>query len=435
MPISSSIVCLQRALKVFLCMNKFIRTAGMLSLGAASLSIQGIATASEGGVKPWSVGASLRGFYDDNIYTRPNGPAKIDSFGFEISPRVSYAAKFDATSVSLSYAYSAKYYDTSKADNAWDQGHSVNASLQHEFNQRLSLSASDAFAITREPQELFSGLVYRTQGNNLNNQAQISLAYEISPLWSVVIGYHNGYYDYDNVVYKAALNRIEHLPSLNLRYQIAPLTVGVLGYQYGSVVHDGNLTLSGVPGSLSASARDNTSHYFFGGLDHTFSPDLSGAVRAGAQITKYDYNGPAGVRYGETSPYADANLKYGFAPGSSFQIGVRHQRNATDVTLNFSGDIVQDQESTGVYGTLRHQITGKLGAHLTAQYQDSQFHGGGPTIDGKSETFFTIGGGLDYQISANLSAEASYSYDDLTSNLLARGYTRNRVFLGIRASY
>jgi opacity protein-like surface antigen len=428
MPISSSIVCLHRALKVFLCMNKFIRTAGMLSVGAASLSLQGIATASEGGVKPWSVGASLRGFYDDNIYTRPSGAAKVDSFGFEVSPTLSYAAKFDATSVNLSYAYSAKYYDTSKADNAWDQGHVVNAGLQHAFNERLSLTASDAFAVTREPQELFSGLVFRTQGNNLNNQAQASLSYQISPLWSAVVGYHNGYYNYDNVVYKAALNRIEHLPSLNLRYQIAPLTVGVLGYQYGLVNYDEALfTVAG-----KGVKRDNASHYFFGGLDHTFSPDLTGAVRAGAQITKYDYNA---FGYNQTSPYADANLKYAYAPGSSFQIGVRHQRNATDIDLNFAGNIVQDQESTGVYGVLRHQLTGKLGAHLNAQYQDSKFHGGGATIDGKGETFFTIGGGLDYQISANLSAEASYSYDDLSSNLLSRGYTRNRVFLGIRASY
>ncbi len=410
-------------------MNKFIRTAGMLSVGAASLSLQGVATASEGGSKPWTIGASLRGFYDDNIYTRPAGPAKVDSFGFEVSPSLSYATHFEATTVSLSYAYSAKYYGTSKAQNNWDQGHAVSAALDHKFNEKLSLAASDSFSVTREPQEIFSGLFFRTEGNNLNNQGNISLSYTIDPKWSVVVGYHNGYYDYENAAFKAALNRVEHLPSLNLRYQLAPTTVGVLGYQYGSVVHDGGLFLAS---GLRASARDNTSHYFFGGLDHTFSPELTGAVRGGAQITKYDYNA---FGYNQTSPYVDANLKYGYAPGSSVQVGVRHQRNATDVDLNFAGNIVQDQESTGVYGVIRHQITGKLGAHASAQYQDSQFHGGGATIDGKSETFFTVSGGLDYQITANLSAEASYSYDDLSSNLLARGYSRNRVFLGIRASY
>ncbi len=412
-------------------MNKLIRAAGMLSVGAASLSIQGVATAAEGGTKPWSIGASLRGFYDDNIYTRPSGAAKVDSFGFEISPNIAYSARFEATTVSFAYAYSARYYDTSKAVNHWDQGHVLSASIQHDFNERLSLTASDNFSITREPQEIFSGLYFRTEGNNINNQANIGLSYQLSPKWSAVIGYHNGYYDYDSLAYKAALNRMEHLPSLNLRYQLAPTTVGILGYQYGTVVHDGNLLL---PGGLPASARDNTSHYFFAGLDHSFSPDLSGAIRGGAQITKYNYNG-GGVNYGETSPYLDANLKYSYAPGSSLQIGVRHQRNATDVDLNFAGNIVQDQESTGVYGTLRHAFTGKLGGHVTAQYQNSEFHGGGPGIDGKAESFFSIGGGLDYMISKNLSAEASYNYDDLTSGLLARGYSRNRVFLGIRATY
>ena len=65
-------------------MNKLIRAAGMLSLGTASLAVQTFVCAADDG-KSWNISAALRGFYDDNIYTRPNGPDKLDSFGFEIS--------------------------------------------------------------------------------------------------------------------------------------------------------------------------------------------------------------------------------------------------------------------------------------------------------------------------------------------------------------
>lgn len=59
--------------------------------------------------KPWSVAASLRGFYDDNINL---SPTKVDSFGIEISPSVDFGLAGEQTSFNLGYQLNAKWYDT-----------------------------------------------------------------------------------------------------------------------------------------------------------------------------------------------------------------------------------------------------------------------------------------------------------------------------------
>ncbi len=47
----------------------------------------------------------------------------------------------------------------------------------------------------------------------------------------------------------------------------------------------------------------------------------------------------------------------------------------------------------------------------------------------------SIGLTLNYQINAYLSAEAAYYYDRLSSKIDLRDYDRNRVFVGVRATY
>ena len=42
---------------------------------------------------------------------------------------------------------------------------------------------------------------------------------------------------------------------------------------------------------------------------------------------------------------------------------------------------------------------------------------------------------LTYEINRFLAAEAGYNYDRLDSDLSFRSFTRNRVYVGLRASY
>src|SRR3954447_11439376 len=170
-------------------MKKIVASVGLLALGASGLHA---ATAADGltaeSAKPWSVAATLRGVYDDNINTAPSGPGKQDSFGFEVSPSLALSWSVPQTIVSFSYLYSLKYYDEKPAGNAehYDQIHTFNALLQHSFNERYQVKAQDSFVIGQEPDLLRSGNAFSTfqriPGNNIRNYGDISLDGQLTPL-------------------------------------------------------------------------------------------------------------------------------------------------------------------------------------------------------------------------------------------------------------
>jgi hypothetical protein len=74
----------------------------------------------------------------------------------------------------------------------------------------------------------------------------------------------------------------------------------------------------------------------------------------------------------------------------------------------------------------------KLTANVTGQFQNSDYQGG--LYDGQSEQFLLAGVNLNYAFDKYLSAEVGYNFDELFSDL-DRGFSRNRVYIGLRASY
>lgn len=407
-------------------MKKLIKAAGLLTAGAA------ISTAAfaEG---PYTLSAGLRGFYDDNIFTGNNkvdidgdglaDQRKQSSFGFEVTPGVRFSFPLDNTTISAGYTYGLRYYED-RPGRSYDQFHLADIQVNHAFNERYKVSIFDNLAIAQEPEQVGgspgapNSQLLRAEGSNLRNTAGFDFTAAIAPQWSAVLGYRNSYYNYDAQQFGDFLDRVEHLPSLGLRYQLSPKTVTSLNYQYG----DNNYK--------TANERDSTSHYFFAGVDHSFTARLVGAIRAGAQFIEWD-NAQGGQRGDATNPYIDANLTYSYADGSTAQLGVRHGRNATDLVG------VLDQQSTLVYGSINHQITARLRASLVGQYQNAEFVGvtDGQGADGSSENYVSLGFTLNYKINAYLSAEAAYYFDRLSSKIDLRDYDRNRVFVGVRATY
>ncbi|MEY3276598.1 MAG: hypothetical protein RL153_1866 [Verrucomicrobiota bacterium] len=59
----------------------------------------------------------------------------------------------------------------------------------------------------------------------------------------------------------------------------------------------------------------------------------------------------------------------------------------------------------------------------------------GSAVNDLAETLGSVGLTLNYRINTYLSAETSYFFDRLSSDILIRDFTRNRVFVGFRAVY
>ena len=78
-------------------------------------------------------------------------------------------------------------------------------------------------------------------------------------------------------------------------------------------------------------------------------------------------------------------------------------------------------------------MTPKLLGSLIGQYQYSTFHDG--QFNSQSAKFYNAGLNLTYTFNRHLSSELGYNFDWYTTPAPGQGYTRNRIYLGVTATY
>ncbi len=425
-------------------MKKIIASASLAAVGAASLHgayAPGLSPQEKS--KAWTISATVRGFYDDNP-TASIGADKQESWGLEISPSLAVNLALDQTLIGFNYTYDMRYYEARPRHQA-DHSHLVGLNINHAITDRYKLEVSDNFHYAQEAE--LQGIVSNPTGTLRNelsyahNNGRLAFTAELTPILGMVAEYQNDYWDFEQREnplvnagsLSAALDRIEHLGSITARWQAMPSTVGLLSYQYGVINHISNESLYGPLGFVDPETRDTTSHFVSVGAEQTFTSQLTGKAKIGAQFTDYP-NALASQDDSAVSPYADASATWTYNPGSYLQLGIRHQRNQTDqVQGTLVGVPVQDQESTGVWGVVNHRIAPNLTGSLLGQVQHSSFRGGG--FDGKVDILGAVGVNFAYQVNAFVTAEAGYNYDRLDSDVTGRSFTRNRIYFGLRASY
>jgi len=422
-------------------MKRIIASAGLVAVSATGL--YGQAAPAETRLtttKPWTVSAALRGFYDDNIVSAPNLSArKEESFGISVRPSASINLKpQEQTSLGASYAYGMKWYEA-RNDDPVDQTHEADFRLAHRFNPRYSASVSDSFVYSQEP-ELLEGAgraqttFLRTNLDAVRNRGAVEFNAGLTEVLGLALGYENSYYNYldNDSQLGTLLDRIEHLIRVDGRYQARPSLVGIVGYQYGrNDFTSENPILPGNPLSLRGEDRSSQTHYGYVGAEYSLSKKLTAKGRVGAAYTIYN-----DLDQDTTSPYADISATYRYLPGSQVQLGLRQERNATDQFGGGTEDTaVVDQDSTVLYGSISHRITPRVTGSLLGQFQHSVFYGG--NLDDQADNYLTVGLNLQYKITPMFSVETGYNYDRLDSDLGSqiRSFTRNRVYVGLRATY
>lgn len=440
-------------------MKKIVASVSLVALGTAGL--QAASSPSTDG-KPWSVAATLSGFYDDNINSAPDNSSLAikdntgktvtyhrGSAGFQVSPTISFAWPWEQTTFSASYTYAFKDYANKPLGNSdnYDQTHSFNVALDHSFNESYAVHGTDSFVVGQEPDFLRTGNALTTfsriSGNNIRNFGTVNLDGTLTPLMGFELGYANALYHYADDGENALdpngaastaglLDRMEQTVHLDSRWQLQPETTGVLGYQFLDTDYTAGQAI--LPDGTMSDTRNSRSHYGYAGLDHQFLPDLTGAIRLGARYTDY-YNDPNSST--SLSPYVQLSLRYAYGPESYVEGGFTQDRSATSLVGSSKKDLVLDAQTSNLYATLYHRLAPKLFGSLMAQFQNSDYNGGG-VVDGVSEQYYSVGLGLEYKFNSNFSGKIGYSYDRLESVQQIennRSFDRNRVYLGITASY
>ena len=176
-------------------MKNFFVTVGLIAAGTASLqaayapeSSSSSSTSSD----MWSVSGTLRGFYDDNYETASSG-AKVGSFGFEFSPRVSLNVPLQQTELGIRYIYGLYYYQRREdlGENPIDQSHQFDLWVDHAFNECWQANVQDSFVIGQEPELIDpnTSLLRRVDGNNVRNTGTFTLHTDwtrhFTPNWAI----------------------------------------------------------------------------------------------------------------------------------------------------------------------------------------------------------------------------------------------------------
>ena len=432
-------------------MKKFFISVGLVAAGTASLqAAYAPGLNSMETTKFWSVAGTLRGFYDDNYNTSPNG-SKQGSWGYEVSPSVSINVPMQQTEFDLKYTYGLYYYqgirDNNVHNDPYEHTHQVDLWLDHAFSERWQGTVHDTFVVAQEPALLNPGggaqsTFQRVNGNNTVNDANVSLTTDWTRLFSTVLSYDNGYYDYQqnggtvtNPSQNGLLTRLEQTVSLQPQWIVSPETTILGGVSYQWVNYLGSEPIATGPNNVVeySSARNNQSYIPCIGFQHSFLANLTVSTKIGAQITEFS-NTSASKNY--TTPWVNSTASYTYAEGSYVQLGVQHMQNATSiVTANSNGQITQNQQSTVVTASVNQEITAKLLGSIVGAAQFSQFNQGAYNND--TEQYYSLGLNLTYNFNQHLSAEVGYNLDVLqSSNVSAVGpYSRNRVYLGLTAAY
>lgn len=456
-------------------MKRIVASVGLVALGAASVYGQAEGPAA----KWWSASATLRGFYDDNANTAPDGGNRRGTFGYQVSPSVGVSVGNEQTSFSADYTYSFQYYEQRLSSpvvnpvtlrkfypDKYDQDHEFNLALNHAFTERYRIKIGDRFVVGQQPDALRTGnfitTPFRVPGDNYANSGTITFNADITPIFGVEVGYNNNLYDYaadkfatGTAIYNVhgigvlgpavspstagLLNRLENYAHIDGRWNVTPDTVGILGYQYGDVAYTGDQLIGYLidpTGSVftpqNSDVRNSRSHTAYLGVEHAFNPELNAAAKVGASYYDY-YNDPTTTA--SFGPYAMASLSYQYRPDSFVRVGFQESRTSTDIVGDNNGQFIHDMEASVVFANVRHRIAPHLYGGLNATFQHSTFNGGDPTVDGKSERFLQAGADLEYQFNPHFSTHVGYDYDQLASDLANRDYHRNKVYMGVTASY
>src|SRR5687767_8043545 len=133
-------------------MKKIIASAGLVAVSTAGLQAAAPGLSPMESTKPWSISATLRGFYDDN-YTAIHKDAEEESFGIELRPAVALNIPLDQTLLGASYVYSMRWYEA-RENNSADHTHEVTLFANHRFSERYGLDVRNAFIYSQEPTQV-----------------------------------------------------------------------------------------------------------------------------------------------------------------------------------------------------------------------------------------------------------------------------------------
>jgi len=360
--------------------------------------------------KFYTISASLREGYDDNIFTAKTN--KVGSFTTEFTPTILLDFPMDSSDFSTSYTFDATYFQNRSGDQ-FDLSHDFLARYNHAFSDRFNLDVREEFRYATEPSLLdATGTLFRN-GAYIDNTSSAEFTAKWTPLIGTVTTYTNNllYYQDSNIAIEQ--NNMENTLNQDLNFAIWPTYTLEFGGIYDTV-------------SYEYLSRGFTNYTGDVGGDWQALPALVIGTRIGATVTDADSVGTS------TSPYASVTANWRLGKRSSLDFNYVHNVVTSDVVTSTG------QEADRVTTKFKYDITPSITSHLEGIYTHSDYTSQlllPGTISSFTEDVVAIDTGFDYHFNKNFDFDLGYLFSDVSSQLTFREYTRNQVYLGVRGTY
>jgi hypothetical protein len=406
---------------------------GLFSLfSAVSASAQGLyyvgSEAQESLPLKWVVGASLS--YDDNV--SPGFGEKEDSVGFNPYVGLSFVSITPQTTwdvyARLGMIY---YFDQPAGVNSDDLNSQSRAGVNvtHRFSERLRFSSRNFISYELEPDFSYGYASSRQAGEYFYWQTDNSLGFRWSERFATYTGLRltGADYDLDNN------DRLTWELYNQVRYQLSPQTVLTGDYRYSQT-------------SGSGQSTDSTDQYILAGVEHRFSPNMIGVVRAGVQLRDVDDGDSS------SSPYLELALNSQLTQQFSVRAFTRYGMESYDTVRMdpaLARSVEYDSRTTLRLGISSEYVISPMFSifggvdYIPTSFEDGRALAlptdvaGTPAINvtDRDEDIVNAYIGVSLKFNDFITGTASYNYTNSTSDFPGNDYDRNRFSLGVSAEF
>lgn len=398
-------------------MKIFSRPVALLSVGVFlpifALKAQYQASSETRTGKPFTVSATLREGYDDNVFTSDTN--QVESWITSIEPAILFDYPMDQTLLSFRYGFTGKFY-VDRPGNDFDYNQDFTARIAHTFSPNFDIDVRDHFKYGQESQIGAGAITQRRLGDNYVNEFSAAGTAKWTERFSTLTTYRNNYQHFVDTGLGDVNNYDENALGNDFRISVLPTTTAVINITGDRIDYE---TIS----------RSNTGVIASVGADYYINPVWLLSGRAGGEYRTYDNSAFSD----QLSPYASLDTIWNYAPRSSVKFSYQHTTAVTDVASYANAET--DQFSVGI----THYITPKINVGGDIQYVLAQYE--------TRDSFTPVANDLDedtanfnlragYEFNEYLSFLAGYTYSFVSSQLGAgRDYDRNQVWIGVRGTY
>lgn len=365
----------------------------------------------------WVIGVSAT--YDDNV--SPGFGAKQDSFGVNPYVGVSFVSITPQTTWDVYARLGLVYYlNAPDGMNDINSQSRMGVNLTHRFSERLRFSSRNFVSYELEPDYSYGYASSRQQGAYFFWQTDNSIGFRWSERFATYTGLR-----LTGTTYPDATNndRLTWEAYNQFRYQLSPQTVLTLDARYSETTGNGGFT-------------NSSDQFLLAGLEHRFSPNTIGIIRAGVQFHEVD----GGTN--STSPYVELALnsqvnqqfrvrafaRYGIESSNNIQqspTGVAEYQDTQTLRIGVSSDYVISP-MLSIFGGIDY---------IPTSYQRGSLLATSASAADLNEDIINVYLGISAKLNDYLTATATYNYTHSSSDIAGQDYDRNRISIGLSTEF